>query len=354
MESVTGTAAPPIAWSALSRRRFLSRLGLVVVGTAVAPAFANFQPVAAAEHGEGHHEAALPVWAATRGPQGYFALAAPGDVRGVHELYQEGSDVRLGTRLAADIPAALLPQALYANGNQLLLAGGAYYEAGSVVLDYDVEDIYPDDLADLPPELPAGVHEVPIISVRPTLHEVGEEGLTEIPLGDVTWPFAVAHAVVTPEPGHMSILIGGSADIEAAYGEQVGVLSTRDGGATWQFDVLAAGLGEGHHGALVSRATDLYVITVDQNLGRRTFEGLPGMWQEGGGGNDEDPAEVLAAIGRADGTVDVFTRDPSRQAVLAGGHEPVPLPYDTAVDVIAVSGTDEVLVVGMHSMRIAG
>lgn len=355
----------------LSRRNFLRSSSAALVAGLVAARIGGIQPAHA--HGDleghtGHSEhgldagRALGIWAATRGDDGrYLALSGDADHPDIAALEVDAhGGVHLGATLGASFPQGFAPLALLATAGRVLVAGAMVHEQEALTVDYSQDSLHPADRDGIPTDkgFLEGTATVSVHSVRPSLVEVSSTGPRELPLADnAPGAFGVATGIVGLRGNRLAVVIESADEPEQAYNDitRLAVSTDRDG-LSWEFEVIASGLGEGRRSHLAATNGRLFAVTVDQSGVQRFHERQPqpgAAWRDlatDGGeglllaavGGSRDAVEILAGVG---GEVARLRNEPGRSGWQRAGT--VKVPGDVVVTTIPVSGTDgEVVVVG--------
>jgi hypothetical protein len=264
--------------SAIPRRAFLAASGLAVAGTAAAPLFG---PRTAAAHAEDCSclTAWAGIWSVARAGAQYFALAGEVDA-GTLEIHKltvaADARVSLGEHRTVDFPDRFVPATLHGFGERLLVGGGVLEDADRISVDYTADPavLASEYLIGYRPPVDSGVVDVPLTTVRPALFEVVGRQLREIPLGDsvkgLGW--GVVTDLATVSATGLAVRVEGSTTYEEAYGSQIVVAETADGGRTWSGTTLVTALGEAWLGALTVRDGVLLAVAVDQENRRTVFQ----------------------------------------------------------------------------------
>ena len=305
----------------IPRRAFLTATGLAVAGAAAgAAAVPLFGPRTAAAHDTTC--ACLTswsgVWSVAKVSGKYLALAGLIDA-GTLEIRRldVAADKRLtvGARYTVDFPAGFLPSQVFGFGDRFLVGGGVEAEAGRVTVDYTADPavLASPYLVGYSPEFDSGVVEVPMTTLRPALFEIVGKELRELPLGAAVDGLGWGHVgnIAAVSSTGLVALVSGSTSFESAFGEQIVVADSADGGASWTGTTIAAGLGESRPGALTVTGDALLATTVNQE-DRRTFLQRPlgsaQSWTPADAGTD---GQILSTVAGRDGAV-VFDADGDR------------------------------------------
>lgn len=274
----------------------------------------------------------LDIWAATKASDRYLSLSGTAETPEVRELrIEDDGAVSVGESLGISFPSGFVPVALHAMGDRLLAAGATVPEGDSAV------------------------------DQRPALYEVAAGTSRELPLSDaVSVEFGMATAVAHTSQRHLAVIVEGSDDAEMACNDITRVAESADGGVSWTASDVASSLGEGERSHVAALGSQLFVATVD-GWGARRFHRrgeLGASWDEVAGNGGHGPVLATVAAGRDtvevidrsdDGSVrrsrwDRDSRSWERPAAVDIGED--------VVEVLAVSGTTELIAMGESETRL--